>query len=480
MAASEDRITNDTVTSPVVGAGVGHWAAFAVLMAALMFAFVDRQVLLLASEPIRLSLGLSDLQLGLLQGTGVALVAGLVTFPLGWLADRYDRRWVLAACVAVWSFSVFASSLVQTFEGLMLFTALAGAGEAGLTPIFYTVVPLLFFGKDRQMANALIAIVATGGGALALLIASEVFDVAELWAGVIPYRGAEVWRAGFAITSVAAIVLIPLILLTSLLGSRSAHLSVQPAGTADHAEATALESLSAFVRRHWSLLLRFVLAGALGSFAFVSISVWVAIIAARTFGQSPSEAGGTLGSVLLTATGLAFVLNWAFTRWLYDRKGERLLLMGISISFLVGTSIIIVLPFVGTMVMLYVVYGAIMTCTAFASMSYPTALQSLSPAHLRGRITAINFLASMLFASASPPLVGLVSDQVYGAASAQLTTALALVAGPAALLATLLYYSCLRRGFMETLADVSAQIGWSGHEAQGQRVTVSQDAFPGT
>jgi MFS family permease len=443
------------MTTAAKTAGVREWLAFAILMLAMMFAFVDRQVLLLASEPIRGSLGLSDFQLGLLQGTGVALAGALVTYPLGWLADRYDRRWILAGCVAVWSASVFTSGLMQSFEGLMIFTALAGAGEAGLTPIFYTVIPLLFLGKDRQLANSLVAITAAGGGAIALLLASEIFVLAQHFKGTLPYAGAEAWRAGFTITSMAAIILIPAILMTRLIGTRSAKIAELLVSLPDERGSEALDSLTAFVRRHWSLLSRFVLGGAFGGFAFAAVAVWTAVIATRTFGQTPSETGKMMGTILLVSTALAFLLNLAFTRIVYAKKGDRVLMIGISISFLCASLILLALPFVKNLWALYLVYGTLQICTGFASMSYPTALQGLSPDHLRGRMTAINFLIFMLLASMAAPLVGLVSDRLFGADPKQLLTAVALVACPAAMLTTLLYYSCLRSGFMETLADVT-------------------------
>jgi MFS family permease len=80
-----------------------------------MFALVDRQILVLLAEPIRKHLALSDLQRGLLQGAGIAIFAALATYPLGWLADRFDTRLVLKGCIAAWSTAVAACGLAQTF-----------------------------------------------------------------------------------------------------------------------------------------------------------------------------------------------------------------------------------------------------------------------------------------------------------------------------------------------------------------------------
>ena len=86
------------------------WYILFVLTAATLFAFVDRQVLTLSAEPIRTAFELSDLQLGLLQGTGIAIFAGLASYPLAWLADRVDRRLVLAGSI-VWPGGVVGCGL---------------------------------------------------------------------------------------------------------------------------------------------------------------------------------------------------------------------------------------------------------------------------------------------------------------------------------------------------------------------------------
>ncbi len=59
------------------------WYSLGVLTIVTLIAFVDRNILLLQAEVIRKALSLSDLQLGLLQGTAVAAFTALATYPLG-------------------------------------------------------------------------------------------------------------------------------------------------------------------------------------------------------------------------------------------------------------------------------------------------------------------------------------------------------------------------------------------------------------
>jgi len=78
-------------------APLAAWYALFILSVAVLYAMIDRQVLMLLAEPLKADLGLSDTQIGSLQGLGAALFAAIAVIPLGWLADRIDRRLLLAA-----------------------------------------------------------------------------------------------------------------------------------------------------------------------------------------------------------------------------------------------------------------------------------------------------------------------------------------------------------------------------------------------
>src|SRR5918994_1974376 len=79
--------------------------------------FYDRQVLGAVQEQVRTEWGLSDSQLGLL-GTAFILLYAVVGLPLGRLADRSRRKWILAAGVGLWSALTFASGFATNFWSL--------------------------------------------------------------------------------------------------------------------------------------------------------------------------------------------------------------------------------------------------------------------------------------------------------------------------------------------------------------------------
>src|SRR5512132_460488 len=110
-------------------------SAFAlfVLFAINLMNFFDRQIIGGVGEGIRREWALSDTALGLL-GTVFTLLYAVVGIPLGRLADRTDRRWLLCAGVCVWSLLTAASGLARNFGQLVVARLGVGVGEATCSP----------------------------------------------------------------------------------------------------------------------------------------------------------------------------------------------------------------------------------------------------------------------------------------------------------------------------------------------------------
>ena len=79
------------------------WTMVGLLTVAYVFSFVDRYVLGLLIEPIKADLELTDTQIGLLLGPAFAIFYATMGLPLGWLADKKRRTWIVAAGIALWS-----------------------------------------------------------------------------------------------------------------------------------------------------------------------------------------------------------------------------------------------------------------------------------------------------------------------------------------------------------------------------------------
>lgn len=422
------------------------WYALAVLAVVSFFAFLDRQILVLLAEPIRTDLGLSDLQLGMVQGFGVALFAALAGYPLGWAADRFDRRKVLAACIVWWSLAVVGCAMANSFFALLIAGAMVGAGEAGLAPVMYALIPMFFIGRQRQIANSIAAMASVGGGALAFSAAGAIISMVAVYHQRLPgwLSGLEDWR----LSLLAAALLAP-IMIVLVLSIRMPRESGNAVSAVAAASATATK---AYFWRHRNAYLRFYIGGAMGSFAFLGLAVWSAVAATRVFSQEPADVGAAFGVAQIASAVSGSLLSLLVVRVWGARLGPALPVRMMWIGTLLAAAVLITLPLAASAAHLFIIYGVAGIFLTFAAMAFPTALQSISPPHLRGRVASIQFIASMLLASGAPPLVGLVSDALSGRPDGVLL-AIALVAVPALAAGALLLRSCEGRTLAALLED---------------------------
>ena len=77
--------------------------------------------------PIRADLGISDTQLSLLHGLAFAIFYTLLGIPIASLADRRNRRNLIAVGVTFWSVATAACGLTRSFG--QLFLARIGVGD---------------------------------------------------------------------------------------------------------------------------------------------------------------------------------------------------------------------------------------------------------------------------------------------------------------------------------------------------------------
>lgn len=103
-------------------------------------------------EAIKLSLSLTDTQIGLLTGVAFAVCYTLLSLPLARAADRGSPRLVLAACILGWSVMTALGGLAASFL-LLAFTRFGVAfGEAGGTPSAHAIIARKIRPERRGLA----------------------------------------------------------------------------------------------------------------------------------------------------------------------------------------------------------------------------------------------------------------------------------------------------------------------------------------
>lgn len=233
------------------------------------FNYMDRMVLAVLLQPIKLDLHLSDTQLGLLSGIAFAVLYATLGLPLGRVADRVHRIRMLSICLGLWSLATGASGAARTFVQLFAARSAVGIGEAGCVPAAHSLI-----GDYLAPARRALGISFFQAGGLAGLSAGLM--VTGLIADRVGWREA-LWLVG---ASGAPLALICIFTLRE--PARRGHdgaISVEPARAA----------LSALVQR--PALVHLVLALSIGGFGTYGIAQWLATFYIRTYHLTLSEIG---------------------------------------------------------------------------------------------------------------------------------------------------------------------------------------------
>ncbi|RVT94909.1 MFS transporter [Sphingomonas crocodyli] len=409
-----------------------------ILLLFTILSYIDRMVLVLLIDPIKRDLLISDVQVSLLQGLAFALCFSLAGLPLGWLADRYSRRWIIYLGITAWSFATAAGGLASSFGELFLARFCVGVGEAALAPAAYTMLADLF--PRRQLAAAT-GVLATGGaigGGTAVLAGGLVVAWAEK-AGVValPLIGAvQPWQLVFLSFGIPGIIAAFLIFLAPET-RRQAPTSPQP-------HAAAAPGFGRWLAANWLFVSTIVVGtGCLGILAY-AVTNWTPAYLSRALGLDPREIGLTLGLVTLFAGIVGFAGSGVMIDWLTARN-----LRNATYSYLIASGVVS-----GSMAVAAFALApnltVVMICLGLFHMAIPftTAMvagaQAGTPRAYRGRMIAIlNLSATLVGMIVGPSSVALLTDKVF-MDPAKVGWSVAIVCGVAAPLAILIYLAGFR------------------------------------
>ena len=157
------------------------------------FNFIDRIMLGILVPPIKHEFLLTDTELGLLGGTAFALFYTALGIPIGWLADRLNRVWIVTIALALWS----------TFSRLRCGAELRPAVRRA---------PGRGRGRGRRRCSRVCAdqrllpagAARTGAGGVLLWHSARQRSPAFLFGGLIAAR--VNWRAAFVIVGAAGLI----------------------------------------------------------------------------------------------------------------------------------------------------------------------------------------------------------------------------------------------------------------------------------
>ncbi len=141
----------DVTPAPAFGKTYRSYA-LGLLTCVYVLNFIDRQIVVILQESIRVDLGLMDWQLGLLSGFAFAIFYCTLGIPIARLADRGNRSTIIAVSIAVWSAMTALCGTVQAFWQLLLARIGVGVGEAGCSPPAHSIISDLYPPEKRSTA----------------------------------------------------------------------------------------------------------------------------------------------------------------------------------------------------------------------------------------------------------------------------------------------------------------------------------------
>ena len=140
------------------------------LTLAFTFNYLDRQILSILAEQIKVEFSLSDTQLGLLMGLAFALFYTFIGLGIARIADRTNRVNLVSITIIFWSLMTALCGMATSFVQLLGYRMMVGVGEAGLSPSSHSIISDYFDETQRAGPISIYSLGTTFGHILALLL----------------------------------------------------------------------------------------------------------------------------------------------------------------------------------------------------------------------------------------------------------------------------------------------------------------------
>ena len=399
---------------------------------------IDQQLIGAVLEPIKKEFLATDTQMGLLAGLWFSFFYAVGSIPIARIADKGNRRNVLAACCAFWSFMTILCGMAANYWQLVLARTGVAISEGGNTPTILAMVADYYPKEQRLLA---ISVLAVGSFSSALFVMAGGTWIAQQYG----------WRMAFILTGAPGLALALLMWATVPEPRRGAW-----DGPVVYAQVPLLQTLREILS---STAFRYImLANGFFTFWFVGMTTWNISFLIRSHGMELKHAGLLAGMILTFSMMLGTLLSgWLCTR-LVKRDGRWQIgipLTGIGITIPASLAYFLWpagsgIQFLGVEMPQVMIFFMLMGF--FASWGPAASVATLSnviPAHQRAVANAVYVVFFTAFGFGIGPLsVGMLSDALVQSAGKEgLRYALAVL--PIALVLAMLFYAKALKPYLE-------------------------------
>ena len=396
------------------------------------FSYLDRQIVSILVQPIKLTLGITDTQIGLLQGFSFTMCYATAGVFVARLVDRANRVRLIAACVAIWAISTALCGFATSFAELLAARAGTAIAEAALSPAALSIFSDIFPLRKVTRASSVFMLGPYIGGGLALfgggmLLSATGGDTSARLAT----HGFTPWQAVFVLVGLPGLVLAALVAFTVREPAR--HETDERMHASDEALPSLRDVLVELFVRNRFCAPYFAAYVALITL-FYSHAAWFPTLLMRHFHLAPSE----VGKMAAPAYMIGGMMGVAAAGLLAGRvTDERTLRKVLTISTGAVAALVpaaIAMPLVAHSTLAIMLYGACALAASIAMALAPVPLQIAVPNRMRGRsIALLVFMTNAISGGLGPLAVGYLNERLGG------PQALAIVGGSAALASALLY-----------------------------------------
>jgi MFS family permease len=386
------------------------WYVVAILFLAYTVSFIDRQIMTLLIEPIKRDLQITDTQISYLIGAAFAIFYTIMSIPLGWLADRKNRRVIISIGIFIWSIMTAVCGLAKTYWTLFAARIGVGVGEASLSPSAYSMISDYFPKEKRSLAISLYSMGIFFGSGMAYIAGGIVIQmVAGVEQIILPLVGEiRPWQLTFFIVGIPGLFVVAL-MATVKEPIRRDLLTVSSGGN-QLTIGAAVNYLLTRWKTYVSLIVGFSLMATL-SYGFFT---WIPSMFIRTFNWSASEIAYSFGLIVI-AFGTSGIVCGGILADKYLVRGKQDAFSLVAMIAAVGvvgfgvTAVLLPNPIHVLILLVPTVFFL-----GFAVGTGPAAMNYITPNQLRGQGIAIFYFILNIFGQVlGPRLVAYFTDTVF-------------------------------------------------------------------
>jgi MFS family permease len=389
-AMNSEVATLESTPAQASASAVARWYVLLVMCLVYTVSIADRYVISTVLEPIRLELQLTDSGIAFLTGVSLSLFYVSFGIPLSLLADRVNRRNIIAVSLIIWSAMTVLCGRAASYWQLLLPRVGVGIGEAGGTPAATSILADYFPPLRRPMALTIFSLGAPIGAWVGADLAGRIAD-------------AYGWRAVFLALGIPGVVFGAFVYFTIREPRRG-----QLDASASEATPSLAETMAYLWRQRSAVHL--MLGSAVTALWGWGLVWWITTFLVRNYSITAGEAGHITGPIHLVA-GIGATV---FTGWLLGQPSMHsprriMYLMGGVIAAATIPSIIMIwtheLSLAKAMLWIFIpsIYFYIGPCFGV--------LNNLAPCRMRAQYCAVTLLvANVGNLIIAPQLVGFLSD----------------------------------------------------------------------